>query len=159
MGDLSDLDLVAQAMAPTNAPDKTTPEPQSKAETKPTNPSSLNDNLDISSLSDEDYALLEPLLRALEMSDSDILDEAAMADVLRQMDVAGEVADDLEGKLDRLIGQLGEVEEGIVADVGDEKAAKVPGGKPRGEKAVDNVEKAEVKDEAVKAEREDEKRE
>jgi len=159
MGDLSDLDLVAQAMAPTNAPDKPTPKTQLKAETKPTNPSSLNDNLDISSLSDEDYALLEPLLRALEMSDSDILDESAMADVLRQMDVAGEVADDLEGKLDRLIGQLGEVEEGIVADVGDEKAAKVPGGKTRGEKAADKVEKAEMKDEAMKAEIEDEKRE
>ena len=159
MGDLSDLDLVAQAMAPTNAPDKPTPKTQLKAETKPTNPSSLNDNLDISSLSDEDYALLEPLLRALEMSDSDILDESAMADVLRQMDVAGEVADDLEGKLDRLIGQLGEVEEGIVADVGDEKAAKVPGGKMRGEKTEDKVEKAEVKDEDVKADTEDQKRE
>jgi hypothetical protein len=156
MGDLSDLDLVAKAMAPTNAPDKPTPKPHTKAETKPTNPPSADDNLDISSLSDEDYALLEPLLRALELSGSDVLDEASMADVLRQMDVAGNVADNLEGKLDRLIGQLSEVEEGIVADVGDEKAGKVPGGTVKGdkkkeeEKAILEDEMADKKDETPK---------
>jgi hypothetical protein len=151
MGDLSDLDLVAKAMAPTNAPDKPTPKPQPKTEPKP-----ADDNPDISSLSDEDYALLEPLLRALELSGSDVLDEASMAEVLRQMDVAGNVADNLEGKLDRLIGQLSEVEEGIVADVGDEKAGKVPGGKVKGDKekeeerASKEDEKADQKDETPK---------
>lgn len=68
--------------------------------------------------------MLQPLLSALSMSDSDVLDEGALADVWRQMSAADEVADDLEGKLDRLIGQLGKVEEDILGDMGDHNKSK-----------------------------------
>lgn len=124
MGDMSDLDLVAQAMAPTNVPDKsppstTNPTSQSKSQPKET-------DKDLSSLTPEDLAMLQPILDALNLGDTEDLDDAALHDLIRQMDVAGDVADDLEGKLDRLIGELGKVEEGILADTDkdgkDEKA-------------------------------------
>lgn len=130
MGDLSDLDLVAQAMAPTNAPDKpitTTPStapPKSQAKEQPTGP-------DLSSLTPEDLAALQPILDALNL-DTDDMDDAALHDLIRQMDVAGDVADDLEGKLDRLIGELGKVEEGILADK-DGKDEKVDGSEEKKE--------------------------
>ena len=60
--------------------------------------------------------MLQPILDALNLSDTDDLDDAALHDLIKQMDVAGDVADDLEGKLDRLIGELGKVEEGILAE-------------------------------------------
>ena len=37
-------------------------------------------------------------------------DDSRIQELLRQMDVAGDVADDLEGKLDKLIAALGEEE-------------------------------------------------
>jgi len=123
MSDLSDLDLVAQAMAPTNAPDKPTAQTsQSASQTKeaPT-------DKDLSSLTPQDLAMLQPILDALNLSDSDDLDDAALHDLIKQMDVAGDVADDLEGKLDRLIGELGKVEEGILAEADtDGKGSEAP---------------------------------
>jgi hypothetical protein len=121
MSDLSDLDLVAQAMAPTNAPDKTTPQTSQ--------PASQPTDKDLSSLTPQDLAMLQPILDALNLSDTDDLDDAALHDLIKQMDVAGEVADDLEGKLDRLIGELGKVEEGILAGAdtdGKGSEAEVP---------------------------------
>jgi hypothetical protein len=111
MSDLSDLDLVAQAMAPTNAPDK----PPSNTSQSAPQPKEASNDKDLSSLTPEDLAMLQPILDALNLSDADDLDDAALHDLIKQMDVAGEVADDLEGKLDRLIGELGKVEEGILA--------------------------------------------
>lgn len=129
MSDLSDLDLVAQAMASSDKPQKSNPIPKTQnppSKTKPTEPTPDQpdldlgpDNLDLSSLTPEDLALLQPLLSALSMSDADVLDENTLADVWKQMNAADEVADDLEGKLDRLIGELGRVEEGILDDMGD----------------------------------------
>lgn len=69
--------------------------------------------------------MLQPILDALNLSDTDDLDDAALHNLIRQMDVAGDVADDLEGKLDRLIGELGKVEEGILAEADTEKDGKV----------------------------------
>lgn len=134
MGDLSDLDLVAQAMAPTNAPDsaRAADSPaNANANAEGENPSSLPpsaDNIDLSSLTPEDLAMLQPILSALNIDDPDSLDEGALEDILKQMDAAGEVADDLEGKLDRLIGELGKVEEGILEGMGEEDKAKVKAG-------------------------------
>lgn len=116
MGDMSDLDLVAKAMEPTNVPDKpTSSQTRENGDGNSTLPVNDNDNeIDLSSLTPEDLALLQPLLNALNIEDPDSLDEGSLQDILKQMDAAGEVADDLEGKLDRLIGELGKVEEGIL---------------------------------------------
>ena len=140
MSDLSDLDLVAQAMAPTNAPDKPTAQtsqPASQTKEAPT-------DKDLSSLTPQDLAMLQPILDALNLSDSDDLDDAALHDLIKQMDVAGDVADDLEGKLDRLIGELGKVEEGILAEADmDGKGSKA---EPSTDKKAGTEEK-EVEDE------------
>lgn len=139
MADMSDLDLVAQAMAPTDKPSKPKTDPTSPRTTKTQSESSIDpssqipdlgdDNLDLSSLTPEDLAMLQPLLSALSMSDSDVLDENSLADVWKQMSAAGEVADDLEGKLDRLIGELGKAEEDILGGMGDKSRAKGQGEK------------------------------
>jgi hypothetical protein len=117
MGDLSDLDLVAQAMAPTNQPDRPTESTTSEQQASQDHSSLPLENIDLSSLTSEDLAMLQPILDALNLGDSDDLDDAALHDILKQMDVAGDVADDLEGKLDKLIGELGKVEEGILGDM------------------------------------------
>lgn len=44
-----------------------------------------------------------------------------MAEILKAMDAAGEVADELEGKLDRLIASLGEEEKGLGGELGEQK--------------------------------------
>ena len=164
MSDLSDLDLVAQAMAPTDKPSVSKPTnndqddqaPKSKSEPKGQSSSMPDsnidiDNLDLSSLTPEDLALLQPLLSALSMSDSDtdLLDENALADVFKQMNAAGEVADDLEGKLDRLIGELGKVEEGILEGMDDKtkiKSRDTDGekGEGKGGDGVGKVDKSEL---------------
>ena len=75
----------------------------------------------LANLSAADLAALQPLISALSLAPGDEDDADANMDdldendprlqeLLRQMDVAGEVADDLEGKLDRLIAALGEEE-------------------------------------------------
>jgi hypothetical protein len=134
MGDLSDLDLVAQAMAPTNAPDKSTSAPKSQ----PSQSTEQSTDKDLSSLTPEDLAMLQPILDALNLGDADDLDDAALHDLIRQMDVAGDVADDLEGKLDKLIGELGKVEEGILADTDIKDTKKdSTGGKEEKETKVD----------------------
>lgn len=88
--------------------------------------------------------MLQPILDALNLSDSDDIDDAALHDLIKQMDVAGDVADDLEGKLDRLIGELGKVEEGILAEADtDGKGSKA---EPSTDKKAGTEEK-EVEDE------------
>jgi hypothetical protein len=132
MGDMSDLDLVAKAMEPTNQPDKTelsktlseTPTTTKNGSTANDHSSLPTDNIDLSSLTPEDLAMLQPLLDALNIKDSDDLDDAALQDLLAQMDSAGDVADDLEGKLDKLIGELGSFEKGIVEDLGEKGGEK-----------------------------------
>jgi len=137
MGDMSDLDLVAKAMAPTNQPDKvdspSAPSSTTKVDTKPNAGSETTDPepLDLSSLTPEDMAMLKPLLDAMNLKDSDDLDDAALHDLIAQMDSAAGVADDLEGKLDRLIGDLGSFEKEVVDGMekkaggkGDEKDVK-----------------------------------
>jgi hypothetical protein len=73
----------------------------------------------LASLSPADLATLQPLITALTLGDDiegeDDLDELdendpRIQELLRQMDVAGDVADDLEGKLDKLIAELGQEE-------------------------------------------------
>ena len=145
MGDLSDLDLVAQAMAPTNAPDKppsntSRPAPQSKE---------TSTDKDLSSLTPQDLAMLQPILDALNLSDTDDLDDAALHNLIRQMDVAGDVADDLEGKLDRLIGELGKVEEGILAEADTDKDGNVSKAELPKDNKDGTEEKEEVRDEKL----------
>lgn len=163
MTDLSDLDLVAQAMAPTNQPRPTesrsaravqpagsepaknglqpneSTAPPSRSASGPSSsdttshvensgvaplgiPDSLAD-LDMSSLSPADMELLRPLLAAMNLASGaggDEDDDARIGELLAQMDAAGEVADELEDKLDKLIAQLGaeekQIQDGLPAD-------------------------------------------
>lgn len=168
MSDLSDLDLVAQAMAPTNQPrstesqptravqpagsepaknglqpsESTAPPPRSasvpstsgtashayaRSEPAVGVPDSLAD-LDLSSLSPADMELLRPLLAAMNLASGaggDEDDDARIGELLAQMDAAGEVADELEDKLDKLIAQLGaeekQIQDGLPEAAGEVK--------------------------------------
>jgi len=91
--------------------------------------------------------MLQPILDALDLSDTDDLDDAALHNLIRQMDVAGDVADDLEGKLDRLIGELGKVEEGILAEADTDKDGKESKAELAKDEKVEREEKKEVGDE------------
>ena len=153
MNGLSDLDLVAQAMAPTQThiPDQPT-QPSSPHQTShtprrnptqpnhpisnsaqsstnlpsttPTSESSSTEplaNVDLSNLSPSDRQALQPLIDVLSLSDpagdDDAVDDLRISEILAQMDVAGDVADKLEGNLDRLLANLGKVEEEIGRDI------------------------------------------
>lgn len=130
MGDMSDLDLVAKAMAPTNQPVQSDPgTAETSAPTKTTakdatSSESTEEPIDLSSLTAEDMAMLKPLLDALNVKDTDDLDDASLQELIAQMDSAAGVADDLEGKLDRLIGDLGSFEQGIKEGMDDQPILK-----------------------------------
>lgn len=151
MNGLSDLDLVAQAMAPTNVPSQKitaesidqSPLPDSTAQSAPAQTISTNQNhpgsttdsasksqtteekllslgIDPSTLSESDLAALQPIINALSLGDGEVEgdgeeDELRIAEILAQMDAAGSVADDLEGKLDELLKNLGETEKQMQA--------------------------------------------
>lgn len=134
MGDLSDLELVARAMEPTTQPRPTEPSASTLTKTNPNgtgtsdhstpvsaphassaaqadHPASAQDpvGIDLSSLSAEDRRALQPIIDAL--ASADLAGEGGDADVdvdeiLKQMDAADKVADDLEGKLDGLLAKL-----------------------------------------------------
>lgn len=70
----------------------------------------------LANLSKADLEALQPIIDALSLGSGEDGDEGDLdfdeddprvAELLRQMDVAGDVADDLEGKLDKLIATLG----------------------------------------------------
>ncbi|WVQ78202.1 hypothetical protein IAT38_000285 [Cryptococcus sp. DSM 104549] len=140
MNGLSDLELVAQAMS--TAP-QTTPQPQTTTGPTPAQPpangssnepasapttgqasangapidlSALPAGADPSSLTPADLSALHPLLSSLSLSPEELeaLDDSQIADILAQLEAADGVADDLEGKLDRLLATLGGYEEEIV---------------------------------------------
>lgn len=87
-------------------------------------------DLDLSSLSPADMELLRPLLAAMNLASGaggDEDDDARIGELLAQMDAAGEVADELEDKLDKLIAQLGaeekQIQEGLPEGAGEVKKA------------------------------------
>ncbi|TYJ55363.1 hypothetical protein B9479_003978 [Cryptococcus floricola] len=121
MSQLSDLELVAQVMSGSEQP------PASNGTAQATNGaqagidlSSLS-NVDPSSLLPADLASLHPLLSSLSLSPEDLdnLDEGEIGAILGQLEAADGVADDLEGKLDKLLEMLGGVEEEIVEGKGE----------------------------------------
>lgn len=141
MDGMSDLDLVAQAMAPTTQstphaiqstqpPHTSPPNPPSTHDPSPAQPPSLNGQeplstqetlislgIDPSTLSATDLEALQPILNALSLGaegESED-DELRITEILAQMDAAGSVADDLEGKLDELLANLGETEKQMQA--------------------------------------------
>ncbi|BEI86565.1 hypothetical protein CcaverHIS002_0608520 [Cutaneotrichosporon cavernicola] len=132
---LSDLDLVSQAMAssePANArgsvhANGTTSTTNGSANTPSTNSANLNPpthldtigDIDLSSLSVEERAILLPIIDALRASD-DTLDSLDVEDIMKQLDAAGSVADTIEDRLDSLLAHLGELE--AQASPGEEKA-------------------------------------
>ena len=105
---------------------------------EPDDTAEKEDHLDLASLTPDDRAMLQPLIDTLRISDPSRLptnsvsqngithteghpgrkegeeepedDEIQIAQILAQMDAADHVADDLEGKLDQLLANLGRVE-------------------------------------------------
>ncbi|WVQ98598.1 hypothetical protein IAU59_005728 [Kwoniella sp. CBS 9459] len=78
-----------------------------------------NTNTELSSLGlDLDSTTLASLTSLMSLSEEDMdgLDENGIMDLLAQFEAADGVADDLEGKLDKLLEKLGGVEEEIVQD-------------------------------------------
>ncbi|WWD10296.1 hypothetical protein V865_008431 [Kwoniella europaea PYCC6329] len=69
-----------------------------------------------------DPTTLTSLTSLMSLSDDQLegLDESQIEEIMKQLEIADDVADDLEGKLDRLLATLGGVEEEIVNDI-DEK--------------------------------------
>ena len=153
MSGMSDLELVAQAMAPTNDPARQADDDKSDGAASPAlqpaeptstsaNPSKPLDALQRPPPSDpldgrdptstdgsngldpdewESLAELKKINELLKMSGGEEdMDERQIAELLQQMDAAGLVADDIEGKLDALLANLGSVEE--------EMQAGLPGG-------------------------------
>ncbi|WWD15789.1 hypothetical protein CI109_100213 [Kwoniella shandongensis] len=153
MNGLSDLELVAQAMSTTtrtttapppsaNADRSTTNGTVHPSNTNHDHPTqtldslSLPDDIDLSKLSAEEISLLQPLIDALSLSapsgsgsgedgdgEGDEMNESQITSILKQLEAADGVADDLESKLDRLLATLGGVEEeigeGVQVDGGD----------------------------------------
>ena len=140
MNGLSDLDLVAQAMAPTTQPTKSHPNsdstvPADQRDTdvpteKPVISEEIDETtlktleelgIDLNTLSIEDKKQIQPLLDALMMDAEEGDDELKIAEILAQMDIASGVADDLEEKLDVLLASLGKVEQEMQAGLPDKK--------------------------------------
>lgn len=124
MSQLSDLELVAQAMDPSDKPsepisnpDRTSPKVANNSN-EPLRLANLPEGVDASTLAAEDLASLHPLLSSLSLSPEELegLDESQMGEILAQMEAADGVADDLEAKLDRLLETLGWVEEEMVQE-------------------------------------------
>jgi len=144
---LSDLELVAQAMGSTTPAKQTETvngqlsstqaitSPQAPPTSTETNSSPL-EHLDLSTLTAADRKTLQPIIDALQASsislstngsgdngdgedgkEAEDMEDERIQDLLRQMDIAGDVADEIEGKLDRLLAELGglgeEIEDGI----------------------------------------------
>jgi hypothetical protein len=132
----SDLDLVAEATRSTDdasvsipvvipcctasAPPSSLPAHQSIDKLKPT-PTGV---IDVDSLTPDEIAILEPLITSLvpDSGESECeVDDLRIMELLNRLDVAGEVADEIEGKLDRLLDSLGqaekEMQEGLDAEV------------------------------------------
>lgn len=164
---MSDLDLVAAAMAPTNQPQlrptspptqttsrpngmprhaatsdqtRTPPAPNPTFSSQPSDlPSELQD-LDLSSLSPAELALLQPLIDALRISENgDDVDELGMEEILRQMEVADGVADELEGRLDGLLERLGGLGQEIEGGLGEGGEKAVAGSLDRAEDESSNA--------------------
>ncbi|KAL1411230.1 hypothetical protein Q8F55_002181 [Vanrija albida] len=127
---LSDLDLVAQAMAPTEpgaqAPKQTdAPKQADKAAAPADDPLA---GIDLSTLNDADRKALQPILDALKASAGAEGAEGGDLDVegiLKQLEAADDVADTLEGRLDTLLAHLGEIEHDVEAKAPETKAAEV----------------------------------
>ncbi|WOO81066.1 uncharacterized protein LOC62_03G004594 [Vanrija pseudolonga] len=118
---LSDLDLVAQAMAPTE-PGAQGPKPTDAAGAKEADKAGADDDvlagIDLSTLNDTDRKALQPILDALKASAGTEGAEGGDLDVegiLKQLEAADNVADTLEGRLDTLLAHLGEIEHDVEA--------------------------------------------
>ncbi|ORY22756.1 hypothetical protein BCR39DRAFT_562210 [Naematelia encephala] len=110
MSELSDLELVAQAMAPTESD-------HTRTTTAKTNGNGLPSDidLDLSKLTPAEIEAVQPLIDALRLVDDPDASEEDVVEILKAMDAAGDVAADLEGRLDGLLKRLeefgGEIEE------------------------------------------------
>lgn len=140
---LSDLDLVQQAMAPTEpanargnssvasngAPTSHSTNTSNGAhsisptETANTNPTPANTanaptpadtnflaGIDLSELTPADRAALAPIINALRAAGSGDDGDVDVDGILKQLEAADDVADALEGRLDSLLANLGELE-------------------------------------------------
>ncbi len=129
---LSDLELVSQAMSGSEPPNARGDAPAdsngaangaSNGATEPAPPQTQNNaaadsvaGIDLSSLSVEERAMLAPIIDALRASD----DSLDVDDIMKQLDAAGNVADNIEDRLDSLLAHLGELE--AQAEAAEKKA-------------------------------------
>jgi hypothetical protein len=143
MNGLSDLDLVAQAMAtttrtPSHDGEHTSRTTHASASTVPSdlnlpsdngNTSGLPEDIErsLASLSEGDKAALGPLLQML-LHGEESNGSEGLEDLLKQFDAADDVADRLEGKLDSLLEGLKGVEGSLedVAQSGSGSASSKP---------------------------------
>jgi hypothetical protein len=127
---LSDLELVSQAMAGSEPPNARGDAPATSngangasngaAEPAPQTQDDADADsvagIDLSSLSVEERAMLAPIIDALRGSD----DSLDVDDIMKQLDAAGNVADNIEDRLDSLLAHLGELE--AQAEAAEKKA-------------------------------------
>lgn len=136
---LSDLELVSQAMAGSEAPNarganganSNPPNGAATAANEPAateaaHPSAAGDTaapadsvagIDLASLSVEERRVLAPIIDALRASD----DSLDVDDIMKQLDAAGNVADNIEDRLDSLLSHLGELEAQVTEGEGEKK--------------------------------------
>ncbi|WVQ70241.1 uncharacterized protein L199_008467 [Kwoniella botswanensis] len=153
MNQLSDLELVAQAMSSSGPNPQAQSQPNGNDDTEQSNQSQDQDQKHVKSQSNPNFipnvngntqsrtgqtpsdlpnlqslnlaidpTTLTSLTSLMSLSDDQLegLDESQIEEIMKQLEIADDVADDLEGKLDRLLATLGGVEEEIVNDI-DEK--------------------------------------
>jgi len=118
MANLSDLELVMQAMSNPSASAQSTANPASTTDASP-------------------LARLQPLLQALQTNgtangsseiDTENMTDEQIEELLAQMGIAEDVADELEGKLDRFLETLGGMEGEIRNAVGTEETTESSSG-------------------------------
>lgn len=134
---LSDLDLVQQAMAPTEPGaqngSSNTAAPSSNESPNPA-PETKDDplaDIDLSTLSDGDRAALQPILDALKSASGKDGEEGGDVDVegiLKQLEAADGVAGTLESRLDKLLDNLGAMERDAEQECEEAEKAKATSG-------------------------------
>ncbi|KAL7414770.1 hypothetical protein BDY24DRAFT_384527 [Mrakia frigida] len=114
----------------------------------PSDPSSALADIDLSSLTLQDRALLQPLLDLMQAPTGDGTEEESESDLERRMDEAENVASGLEGMLDSLLARLGGIlgEEGLDV-LGEEEDEEWEDDKEEGEEEEEEEKGEEGKEE------------
>lgn len=132
---LSDLELVQQAMAPTEsgAQNTTNAAPNPPNGTSATAKDPLADlDADLAKLNDADRAALAPILNALKAAEGAEDGDADIEGILKQLDAADGAAGALESRLDRLLDSLGAMERDAEKECEEVEKIKAKTGEAQG---------------------------